>query len=160
MRLNVLYIMKKGNSLLASCFFIGHSTVYDKNAVKERVYRAVKELILNGTKVFYNGGMGQFDALCAGVLCELKKKHDIKSVLVTPYPKVDLDKAKRYDEIIYPALEKYHPKIAILQRNKYLVNISDCAVVYITHPWGGAAGTLEYAQKKKIHIIDVSKSDF
>ena len=67
MRLNVLYIMKKGNSLLASCFFIGHSTVYDKNAVKERVYRAVKELILNGTKVFYNGGMGQFDALCAGV---------------------------------------------------------------------------------------------
>ena len=68
MRLNVLYIMKKGNSLLASCFFIGHSTVYDKNAVKERVYRAVKELILNGTKVFYNGAWDNL-TLCARECC-------------------------------------------------------------------------------------------
>lgn len=138
------------------CLFIGHSDISYSDDIEARVRDAAEGLIKQGVKTFYNGGMGQFDGLCARVIKELKCKYDVKSYLVTPYPHVDEYKARNYDEVIYPALEKCHYKGAIIRRNRYMVEHSGYAITYVTHGWGGAAATFEYAQKKGLTMIDVS----
>ena len=61
-----------------------------------------------------------------------------------------------FDEIIYPdGFEKYYFKAAIPARNRYMVNSAAYAICYVTHDWGGAAKTYEYAKKKKLTIIDL-----
>jgi hypothetical protein len=142
---------------LSICCFIGHRTIYNIPAVKERVKDLVQGLIENGVKTFYNGGMGKFDALCASAVHDLKREYgDLNNVLISPYPKVDKYKARLFDEVIYPSLEKVHPKYAILYRNKYMVDNSAYAITYVTHPWGGAAQTLEYAKKRGLYIINAA----
>ena len=76
--------------------------------------------------------------------------------LVIPYLTFNIYDKDLFDAIIYPDdFEKYHFKAAIPARNKYLVNNSSVAICYITHGWGGAAQTYEYAKKKKLRIIDI-----
>ena len=87
-----------------NCCFIGHSTIYDMDIVKERLKHIVQELIQRGVTTFYNGGMGQFDALGARTVYDLKKTYGhIKNVLITPYPNVDEYAARLFDEIAVSA---------------------------------------------------------
>ena len=58
---------------------------------------------------------------------------------------VDVD---RYDGTTYPPLEKVPPRYAIMKRNEWMVCESDVVISGVTHSWGGAAKTLEFAQKK------------
>ena len=59
---------------------------------------------------------------------------------------------------IYPeGFEKYHFKAAIPARNRYLVDNAAYALCYVTHGWGGAAQTLERAQKKGLTIINLGE---
>lgn len=65
---------------------------------------------------------------------------------------------KYFDDIIYPeGFEKYHFKAAIPARNRYLVDNAAYAVCYVTHGWGGAAQTLERAQKNGLTIINLGE---
>ena len=54
---------------------------------------------------------------------------------------------------MYPALEHIPRRYAITHRNRYMVDKADFVVAYVTHGWGGAAETLEYANKKKKSVI-------
>lgn len=144
-----------------NCCFIGHSTIYDMDIVKEWLKHIVQELIQRGVTTFYNGGMGQFDALGARTVYDLKKTYGhIKNVLITPYPNVDEYAARLFDEVIYPNLEKYPRKYAIIYRNRFMVDNSDNAIAYVIHGWGGAAQTLEYAMKKGLHIINATDNQY
>ena len=60
----------------------------------------------------------------------------------------DID-ASRYDSTTYPPLEKVPPRYAIVKRNEWMVCESDVVISGVTHSWGGAAKTLEFAQRKK-----------
>lgn len=70
------------------CTFAGHRQVFEPK-IEERVKETLESLIGRGHRlVFLCGGMGQFDALCAGAVRWLKKKHpekDIQLCLVIPY---------------------------------------------------------------------------
>lgn len=143
------------------CCFIGHSIIYDMDNVKGQLHSIVQELIQSGVTTFYNGGKGQFDALGARAVYDLKKSYGhIKNVLVSPYPNVDKYAAQLFDEVIYPGLEKYPRKFAIVYRNRFMVDNSDYAIAYVTHGWGGAAQTLEYAMKKGLHIINATDNPY
>ena len=116
--------------------------------------------------VFLNGGMGQFDALCAGAVRSLKKRHPEKEIqlcLVIPYLSVKINAEKSYlqsmyDEILMPeGVEYAHYKAAISKRNRWMVDQADCLVSYIIRQYGGAYQTFRYAQKKSIPIINVAK---
>ena len=37
-----------------------------------------------------------------------------------------------------------------------MVDNSAYAITYVTHPWGGAAQTLEYAKKRGLYIINAA----
>ena len=56
------------------CTFAGHRQVFEPK-IEERVKETLGSLIGRGRRlVFLCGGMGQFDALCAGAVRWLKKK--------------------------------------------------------------------------------------
>ena len=84
---------------------------------------------------------------------DLKKTYpNIRSVLVIPYLNRDYD-TFLYDETLYPPLEGVPLKFAISRRNEWMVDHADVVISYVTHDWGGAYQTYQYALKKKKRII-------
>jgi len=138
-----------------TALFIGHGECYGVR--REDVSAAARELIEKGVKDFLCGGMGDFDWIAARAVYELKAEYpDITVNLVIPYLTFNIRNKELFDEIIYPeGFEKYHFKAAILQRNRYMVKESAYALCYVTHGWGGAAKTFEYAKKQGLYIVNL-----
>lgn len=133
--------------------FCGHKDVFYKEQVNEKLAAVVAALIEEGATEFYLGGYGDFDYMAAKIVRDLKKdRPDIQSTLVIPYMDRDYNK-ELYDGSIYPPLENTPLRFAISKRNEWMVDQADVVVAYITHDWGGASKTSEYAQRKKKRII-------
>ena len=50
--------------------------------LRKKIRNALESLVEMGSRlVFLNGGMGQFDALCASAVRSLKKRHPEKEIL-------------------------------------------------------------------------------
>ncbi len=139
--------------------FIGHNECYGVS--RSDVEKAIVSLIGKGVTDFLSGGQGGFDRMCAGCVKKLKQEYPkIRNILVIPYLTFSIFDKEYFDEIIYPdGFEKYHFKAAIPARNKYMVNNAAYAVCYVTHGWGGAAKTYEYAKRKQLVIIDISQNN-
>ena len=142
-----------------TCCFVGHSKIYDKEGIKEKLKKEIANLIENyGVTEFYSGGKGDFDWLCARCVNEMRNDYPfIKSYLILAYmPKKNDDYTNSlleiFDGTIYPDIEKTPLRYAILKRNQWMVDNSDFLISYIEHEFGGAYKTLEYARRKK-HII-------
>ena len=133
--------------------FCGHKEVADRESVEQWIYSVCTDLIARGASEFYLGGYGSFDYLCAATLRELKKVHPhIRLVLILPYLNSSM-LTDGYDETIYPPLESVPKRFAISRRNEWMVRESDAVVAYVTHGWGGAVKTLEYARRQKKEIL-------
>ena len=103
--------------------------------------------------MFYLGGYGAFDSLAAAAVHRQKETYPhIESILVLAYLDRDTD-ASRYDSTTYPPLEKVPRRYAIVKRNEWMVCESDVVISGVTHGWGGAAKTLEFAQRKRKVIL-------
>lgn len=133
--------------------FCGHSEVINQDDVRVWLHETVEKLIELGVDMFLLGGYGAFDRMASSVVWKLKQEYPhIQSVLVKPYPDREMDESE-CDWTVYPGLENVPRKFAISHRNRYMVGKADYVVAYITHGWGGAAQTLEYAKQKKKSII-------
>lgn len=133
--------------------FCGHSEVINQDDVRVWLHETVEKLIELGVDMFLLGGYGAFDRMASSVVWKLKQEYPhIQSVLVKPYPDREMDESE-CDWTVYPGLENVPRKFAISYRNRYMVDKADYVVAYITHGWGGAAQTLEYAKQKKKSII-------
>ena len=129
--------------------FCGHSTIYQTEGLSKWLDTILPSFIEGGAATFYLGGYGAFDGLAAAALRKLKETYPhIKAVLVLAYLNRDID-ASRYDSTTYPPLEKVPLRYASAKRNEWMVSESDVVISGVTHSWGGAARTLEYAQRKK-----------
>lgn len=114
--------------------------------------------------IFYLGGYGQFDGLCDLLLIDLQKNYPLlQRIFVTPYLDPSYNRLRQetdlYDEIVYPFEGKVPPRLAIIKRNQWMIDRADVVVAYVTHPFGGANETLEYAKKRKKHIVSLTKQD-
>ena len=93
------------------------------------------------------GGYGDFDNLAAAAVRRQKTSYpNIEAILVLAYLNRDVD-ASRYDRTAYPPLETVPPRYTILKRNEWMVCESDVVISGVTHGWGGAAKTLDYAKR-------------
>jgi len=129
--------------------FCGHSKIYKTEEISKWLDTILPSLIEGGADIFYLGGYGDFDSLAASAVRRQKAVYpDIESVLVLAYLNRDVD-ASRYDNTTYPPLERVPPRLAILKRNEWMVSASDVVVSGVTHGWGGAAKTLDFAKRKK-----------
>ena len=88
----------------------------------------------------------------------------IQKIYITPYLSLDYQKnylinlKDKFDDIIFPPnCEKCPPQYAYSRRNRWMIDQADIILCYIKHSWGGAASTIEYAQKKNKNIIYIGK---
>lgn len=138
--------------------FCGHSEISQPDAVKDWLFNVTMDLLSEGADIFYLGGYGAFDRLAASVIREVKAGHNnVKAVLILPYLNSSID-ATGYDYTVYPPLESVPLRFAISKRNQWMAEQADVVVAYVTHGWGGAAKTLEYARRKKKKIIQYQES--
>ena len=122
----------------------------------EKPLRDVLERLVaeRGVRVFYTGGMGEFDELFARTVRSMKREcPSLRLVLVAPYltERLNLDKAfyeAQYDEILIPAeLDGVHRKAAIGLRNRWMVDRSDIVIAALHRDFGGAAEAVQYAER-------------
>lgn len=138
--------------------FCGHGNETYSDEIRKRLSDTIEELILQGADEFLLGGYGKFDMIAAYTVRSYKTKYPhIKSVLVVPYINRSFDK-ELYDYSEYPPLESTPKRFAILKRNEYMVNRSDIVIAYVSHSWGGAAKTFDYALRKKKKMINLAEN--
>lgn len=145
--------------------FFGHRSLVGMEQIKKRVKNALEGYETEGKEtVFYCGGQGDFDALCAEVCREWTKTHrDSLLYLITPYitetaqsRNEELMKAGAYDGILYPPLEKVPYRYAIVKRNEWMVREADVIIAYVKQSYGGAYKALSYAQKMGKRVVNVA----
>ena len=135
--------------------FCGHKDIADASTVRAAVDDVLRGLVADGADYFLLGGYGGFDSLAAHAVHDLKQQHpEIHSTLVIPYLNREYN-TELYDDTTYPSLEDVPMKFAISRRNEWMVDQADVVVAYVTHGWGGAAATLQYAERKNKRIIKV-----
>lgn len=126
-------------------------------------YQTMNEIIEQSNKLeIYIGYQGNFDRMCYHYLSNHKDRKNYKLFLVIPYLNINLSQEfkQTFDDIIYPPLETCPYKAKILQRNYWMVNISDKCIFYVDYPWGGSGKTLQYAIKKKKEYINLGAYEF
>ena len=133
--------------------FCGHSKLNRPDSFSKWLDVILPSLIEGGATTFYLGGYGAFDGLAAAAVKKQKKTYPhIELILVLAYLDRDID-TSYYDDSTYPPLERVPRRYAILRRNEWMVSASDVVVSGVTHSWGGAARTLEFAQRKKKVVL-------
>ena len=146
--------------------FVGHGTLHITEELTQKIRLTIKENIKSEVRVtFYCGGYGDFDNHCSSICRKMKAEYpSCEVVFVTPYitpaqqekMKYLVD-AKLYDSTIYPPIENALPRFAITKRNEWMVTEADLIIAYVTHTYGGAYKTLEYARRKKKTIINLAE---
>ena len=153
----------------------------------EKPLQAVLERLMEerGVRVFYTGGMGEFDELFARTVRSMKQDFpSLRLVLVMPYltQKIAIGKSHPgaayggqiaratfdvpgmgwheglYDEILIPAeLDGVHPKAAIGLRNRWMVDCSDIVIAALHRDFGGAAEAVRYAEMVGKEVVRISE---
>ena len=142
---------------MKTCCFIGHSQIEEKDLAK-RVREKIEMCIALGVTEFLSGGMGMFDRLSAKTVFEMKSKYPyIKNILVIPCLDYHNYNSSIFDEVIYPDLEYYYFKKAIIMRNQYLVEHSQYAICYVKYSYGGAIQTYQYAKRKGLYLFNLAE---
>ena len=147
--------------LPVTCCGFGHRMLLMdiEKLLRETLERLVEE---RGVRVFYTGGMGEFDELFARTVRSMKREcPSLRLVLVAPYltERLNMDKAfyeAIYDEILIPAeLDGIHPKAAIGLRNRWMVDRSDFVIAALHRDFGGAAEAVRYAEKVGKKVVRI-----
>ena len=136
--------------------FCGHSSFMPKAKDEERFLNLLAEIACQEKVEFWLGGYGGFDNF-AWHCCRIfqSKYSNARLVFVSPYLLVEKNKddplpvCTRYDEILYPGLERVPKRYAISQRNRWMIEGADAVVCFIQHSYGGAYTAYRYALAKK-----------
>lgn len=146
--------------------FFGHREVEGAAEIESRLERLLHDLITQKQYVeFLVGRDGEFDLLVASAIRRAVKQYgcgNTSLILVLPYMKAEYRDNEQsylnyYDEVeICTNSSEVHYKSAIQVRNRCMIDRSDLVVCCIQHKSGGAYKTVQYAQKCKKEIINLS----
>ncbi len=136
-----------------TCCFIGHSRVWEN--IDAILAAAVERHIVEyGVREFLVGNYGQFDRMSAAAVKRAKSQYPgISLYLMLPYLPGQgraLPDMEGYDGSVYPeGMENVPHKLAISRLNRIMVREADYVIADVTHTWGGAAATLDYARRQE-----------
>lgn len=148
-----------------TCAFFGHGSIFNQTLLREKLKRAIENMIINGAVSFLIGTHGDFDKLALSVCRELRNKYkDIQITIVLTSinslnKKYGYSKADYYDDVqtIFYPIEEVYFKQRITISNRYMVDSCDYVICYVdmnkTH--SGAKAAVKYAQKKNKEIINL-----
>lgn len=138
--------------------FFGHRILYNTQFLERELERLISGFLMEKEYVeFLVGRNGEFDLLAASVIhrCKRTIRGDNSAlVLVMPYLSAGFEKNEEayrdyYDEIeICERSANMYYKVAIQERNRYMVNRSDFVVFCVQRENGGAWRTMRYAQSR------------
>ncbi|MBQ8309782.1 MAG: hypothetical protein IJX80_02060 [Clostridia bacterium] len=143
--------------------FCGHGDFHKTKEYERKVLTFLEEKIGNQNADMYLGGYGNFDDFAYTCCKKYKETHPTVSlILVTPYITFEYQRnhlkyqKDQYDSILYPTIEDKPRRFAIYYRNQYMVEMADYIIAYVTHDWGGAYQTYQYAERKGKKIFNLS----
>ncbi len=143
--------------------FCGHARFSKTLEYEQKILAFLAEKVGDNPADMYLGGYGEFDAFAYDCCKKYKDTHaNINLVLVTPYLTVEYQRNKlqyligQYDSIVYPEIENKPKRYAITYRNRYMVEVADYVIAYVTHDWGGAYRTYRYARGKHKEIFNIA----
>ncbi len=144
-------------SVMAACAFFGHKecTGLDRKVL----LKAIESLILQGTDAFYVGNQGGFDRMVYGCLKQLRKQysHICAAVVLACLPTGE-HKEEDMSDAIYPEIEG-HPRFAIERRNRWMIEMSDDCICYVTHTWGGAYKFARQAKRRGLRMMNLGNEN-
>ena len=138
--------------------------MYDAQGIYEKLLSVIEDLILNESiNEFWVGNYGDFDKLSAKAVRVLKEKYsDIQLNLVVPCLTSEINEYKEqyyrnYDNVIIADIPEKTPRnLRIIKSNEYTIQNAEILVCYVERSFGGAAKTLDYAEKRaRIRIINL-----
>ncbi len=146
--------------------FFGHREISNLFALEDKLMPILRELINSKEYVeFLVGRDGDFDQLAASTVKAAIREYasgNASLILVLPYERAKYRDNKEsfeeyYDEVqICYESSQAHPKAAIFERNKSMVDRSDLVICAIEHS-GGAAKAVRYAEqqgKKTVNLLE------
>ncbi len=152
---------------MTTCCFTGHRNLplSEREQILSVLTEKIEELISAGIAVFINGGALGFDTLSALAVLGLKNKYpNIKLKIYAPHK----EQALRWSEenkSIYQYILSRADEVKILapynytgcmhERNRRMVDDSDCVIAYVKKSSGGSYYTAAYAESKdkKVYYI-------
>lgn len=141
---------------MAACTFFGHRECYRLDSQVLR--QAIEELITQGVDTFYVGNQGQFDSMVYSYLKQFRKEHPyIRLCVVLAYLPTEKCEYDDMADTMYPEIEG-HPKFAIEQRNRWMIDHSDYCICYINHTWGGAYKFAQLAKRYGKTVINLGSA--
>ena len=155
-----------------SCCFTGHRKLPQENLteIKEKTETMIREILADGTYIFYVGGAVGYDTLAAKLLFKLKETEfpHIRVILAYPFEGFTDSWSDHEKDMYHQLLPKYDDVICVseaasrgayLKRDRYLVDYSSCCICYCTKRIGGTAYTVRYAKKKGLNVQNVVDYD-
>ena len=144
--------------------FCGHADFHKTPELESHMLALLKEHVGDTPAEFYLGGYGGFDGFAFEMATRYKIDHpQVSLIFVTPYMSEEYQRnhlteaTARYDAILYPPLEQIPPRFAITHRNRYMVEIADLVIAYVTRQRGGAYQALRHALRKGKSVLNLSE---
>lgn len=151
------------------CSFFGHRKIDITNGLKEKLYTALKRLIIeNNVDTFLFGSKSEFDDLCYQIVSNLKTEFPhIKRIYIrSAFPHIDNSYLayllKHYEETYFPDHILKAGRASYVKRNYEMIDKSYFCIVYFDESYvphsnkkSGTKIAYEYAVKKKKEIINV-----
>lgn len=142
---------------MAAATFFGHRDC--PHTVKPALREAIMDLVnTQNVTMFYVGDSGQYDAYCRSVLKELGLNY---AVVLSRMPGKPTEHDDFADTMLPEGIvEGGPPRFGIERRNKWMIDNSDFAIVYLRHRiYGGAAKFATLAEKKGKTVINIYNAD-
>ena len=143
--------------------FAGHREIDDFREIEAKLYDTVCNIVrTHEFTEFYVGSDGEFDILATSVIRRVRKVQGEEKCainLVLPYTKSNQKIIEhQFDSVIIPPrLHGAHPKAAIGERNRWMVENCDLIICYVKRK-GGAERTMRYAEKSdKIKVVNLAR---
>ena len=139
------------------------------NQLESDIMNAILISYREGYRTFLCGGAMGFDLLCGEIVLLAKQQlPDIRLVCVLPFEgqagSFPYDWAARYrkvldasDAITYVSTQ--YTARCYLKRNEAMIDASARVITYFDGKGGGTARTISYAQRQKLDIVNLCKTD-
>ena len=139
------------------CTFFGHKGT--PKEIEPTLRSTLIDLIENkNVNMFYVGNNGNFDTMVRRHLEDLSRTYPITYNVVLAYLPTNKNEYDDYTNTIFPeGIETVPKRFAISYRNKWMIELADVVVTYVTHSFGGAAKFKEMAEKQGKTIIELSE---
>ena len=136
------------------CFW-GHKDT--PTTIKQALEKEIERLIGCGAVCFLVGNQGGFDDMVLNCLRKIVVKYPgiTYKVVLAYMPKPGDYRFAPGETMLPEGMEFIHPKYAITYRNRWMVEVSDTAVVYVAHTWGGAAKYADFMGRKGKRVINL-----